>query len=186
MSPAATTTREEDAASVLAAADDLFYRFGIGAVSMAQIRDAAGVSLRRLYSIHDSKTDLVTAWLYHRHAHWIQGFEELIDQHITSGSAPLDAVFDALADWMTATGFRGCGFINTRAETAELTPAHELAIRDHKAALRQLLARFIADSDALAVIVDGAIVQAAIFASTDPIDDARRAAQALAITERTS
>ena len=47
---APTLTLDEANARILAAADQLFYPHGVTAITMADIRDSAGVSLRRLYS----------------------------------------------------------------------------------------------------------------------------------------
>ena len=63
MSPAQTITDDAAERLVLDAADRLFYEHGIAGVGMAEVRDASGVSLRRLYSQHASKGDLVAAWL---------------------------------------------------------------------------------------------------------------------------
>ena len=51
------TVREQ----ILAAADELYYRKGYAAVGMDELRTAAGVSLRRLYALFPSKTDIVAA-----------------------------------------------------------------------------------------------------------------------------
>ena len=50
---------------VVEAADRLFYEHGIRAVGMAQIRDASGVSLKRLYQLFPAK-DLVAAAALHQ------------------------------------------------------------------------------------------------------------------------
>ena len=50
---------------VVEAADRLFYEHGIRSVGMAQIRDASGVSLKRLYQLFPAK-DLVAAAALHR------------------------------------------------------------------------------------------------------------------------
>ena len=67
MSPAATMSVDTARRAVLRAADDLFYVHGIGGVVMSDIRDASGVSMRRLYSMFPSKSELVAAWLTDRH-----------------------------------------------------------------------------------------------------------------------
>ena len=74
-----------------------------------------------------------------------------------------DAVFSALEAWMTETGFRGCGFINTHAEGSNLTEDHRAIIRSHKEAVAAYLESVTREGRAIAVIVDGAMVQAAIF-----------------------
>ena len=179
MSPVATHTVEAAEQAALEAADDLFYRHGIAAVTMVEIRDRSGLSFRRLYSMYPAKADLVAGWLRHRHGTWMSSFEADVDRRIEDGAAPVDAIFDSLRAWLVSTDFRGCGFINSLAETAELTPEHEAIIRSHKQSVIDYLARFTEHAEPLAVIVDGAIVQAAIFKSTRPIEAARRAAAAI-------
>ncbi|MDW3177539.1 MAG: TetR/AcrR family transcriptional regulator [Acidimicrobiia bacterium] len=177
MSPAATMDDTAATGALEQAADDLFYVHGVAGVSMAQIRDRSGVSLRRMYSICPSKSDLVSLWLRARHRVWMDGFSVAVSRNLATGSDPTDAVFDALASWMTATNFRGCGFINTHAESSELTEQHVEIIRGHKQSLARYLSSISADGDALAILVDGAIVQAAMFGSVEPIVHARRAAR---------
>jgi AcrR family transcriptional regulator len=176
---AATINAAEAQRALLDAADELFYERGIAAVSMADVRDASGLSMRRVYTLAESKADLIAQWLRHRHLMWSSGFRDRVNGHLAEGTQPLDAVFNALADWMTETNFRGCGFINTHAEASELTAEHQEIIRSHKAELATTLDTIVGDGAALAVLIDGAIVQAAIFRTTEPIEHARRAASAL-------
>ncbi|MFT7475140.1 MAG: AcrR family transcriptional regulator [Verrucomicrobiales bacterium] len=176
---AATLTDHEVELAVLAAADELFYRRGIAAVSMAEIRDLSGVSMRRLYGFANSKTDLVSRWLEHRHVSWTDGFFDRIARRQKEGEPLIDAIFHALADWMEQTDYRGCGFINTHAESSELADEHRVIIRMHKQALADRLSELDSDGAAIAVLVDGAIVQASIFASAEPIHLARHAANSL-------
>ncbi len=176
MSSASRLAADDARGAVIAAADVLFYERGIAAVRMSDIRDQSGVSMRRLYSMFARKPDLVSAWLEHRHETWIAMFTGGIERRLAAHEDPANAVFGSLGDWLVATDFRGCGFINTLAETGETTDEHRLIIRRHKQALIDLLGRFTDEAAALAVIVDGAIVQAAVFASTDPVDAARHVA----------
>lgn len=179
MSPAATLTVDDARTAALAAANALFYERGIGAVRMADIRDQSGVSLRRLYSIFPHKSDLVTGWLEYRHKTWIDMFTAGIDSRLANGEEAIDAVFGSLGDWLVATQFRGCAFVNALAETAEVTDEHRNVIRHHKQSLIDLLSRFTDEAAALAVIIDGTIVQAAVFTSIDPVRAARSAATPL-------
>ena len=175
MIPAAKLIIDDARSAVLATADLLFYEQGISATPMADIRDRSGVSMRRLYSMFPHKADLVAAWLENRHETWMDMFINGINRRLSTGQAPADAVFGSLAEWLVATDFRGCGFINTLAETGEITDEHRAIIRDHKQSLIDLLARFTSQPAALAVAIDGAIVQAAVFASTAPVDAAHAA-----------
>ena len=179
MSPSATLDAGEAREASRRAADELFYRRGVAAVTMADIRDESGVSLRRLYSMYPSKSDLVSAWLHYRHGEWMAGFEAQVTSRLDAGDGPVDAVFSALELWMTETGFRGCGFINTHAEVGDLTEQHREVIRMHKRAVADYLETLTPIGPAIAVIMDGAIVQASIFESAEPIRIACRAASAL-------
>lgn len=177
MSPAATLDDVSAAEASLHAADELFFERGVAGVAMAEIRDRSGVSLRRLYSMYPSKSDLVASWLHHRHHLWMKRFSDHVDRRLDQGDDPIDAAFSALEAWMTDTNFRGCGFINTFAESSELTDKQHEIIRSHKRALATYLGTLTPAAPEIAVLVDGAIVQAAIFGNAEPIHAARRAAR---------
>lgn len=184
MSPAATISVDDARQAVLRAADELFYARGIGGVVMSDIRDTSGVSMRRLYTLYPSKSDLVAGWLTDRHDTWMAWFTSAVERHVAAGADPVLATFDAIAEWVTAPGYRGCAFINSLAETSELNDTHRAVIADHKRDLARLLAHLAARDQpdapdwlpaALAVVIDGAIVQCTVFASTAPLDAARSA-----------
>jgi AcrR family transcriptional regulator len=188
MSPAATMPIDQARRAVLRAADELFYARGISGVVMADIRDASGVSMRRLYAMYPSKSELVAAWLADRHDTWMAWFTTSVERHVAAGADPVLATFDAIAGWVASRGYRGCAFINSLAETSELNDTHRTIIAAHKRDLVEHLGRLAARDHphappwlpaALAVIVDGAIVQCTIFASTVPLDAARSAVHQL-------
>ena len=184
MSPAATMSSDDADRAVLRTADELFYAHGISGVSMSDIRDASGVSMRRLYTMYPSKSGLVAAWLTDRHDTWMAWFAASVERHIARGADPALATIDAIAEWVATPGYRGCAFINSLAETSEIDEAHRTIIAAHKRDLIERLSH-LAQRDhpnapswlpsALAVIIDGAIVQCTIFANTNPLDAARSA-----------
>ena len=184
MSPAASMTIDESRQAVLRTADELFYSRGIAGVVMSDIRDASGVSMRRLYDMYPSKSELVAAWLTDRHDAWMAWFTGSVERHVAAGADPLIATFDAIAEWVRAPGYRGCAFVNSLAESNEIGDEHRTIIAAHKSDLIKHLARLVARAHpsapswlpaALAVIIDGAIVQCTIFASIEPLDAARAA-----------
>jgi len=179
VNPPATTSRDQARTQLEQAADRLFYRNGVVGVTVAAIRDESGVSLRRIYEICPSKADLIALWLRHRHSTWTAEFTGEVGRAIAGGTAPIDAVFAALEAWMVETEFRGCGFINTHAETSELTDEHIEIIQEHKRGLAAFLDDVVGHGDAIAVLIDGAIVQASMFSSVEPIGQARATAAAL-------
>jgi AcrR family transcriptional regulator len=188
MSPAATMSADESRQAVLRVADELFYAHGITGVAMSDVRDASGVSMRRLYTMYPSKRELVAAWLSDRHTNWMEWFTTSVDRYVADGADPVLATFDAIADLVTSPGYRGCAFVNSLAETNEIDDSHRTIIAAHKRDLVDHLARLAARRHpsapawfpaALAVVVDGAIVQSTIFASTEPLDAARATVQTL-------
>jgi AcrR family transcriptional regulator len=194
MSPAATIPTGQARRAVLNAADELFYAHGISGVVMSDIRDASGVSMRRLYAMYPSKSELVAAWLTDRHDTWMAWFTTSVDRHVAAGAEPVLATLDAVAEWVASPGYRGCAFINSLAETSEMNDTHRAIIAAHKrdlvAHLAQLAARDHPDAPswlpaALAVILDGVIVQCTIFANTEPLDAARSAVHQLLETTPT-
>jgi AcrR family transcriptional regulator len=187
VSPAATLTNDQAERAVLEAADRLFYERGIAGVGMADVRDASGVSLRRLYALHSSKRDLVAAWLDDRHVRWMGWFGDAVDRHVAAGVDPLLAPFDALDEWVSSPGYRGCAFLNAIAETTEIDDGHRDIVARHKLSLTDDLSTLVQRSgrdtpwlaEALAVLVDGAIVQSAALRSPAPIAAARAAATSM-------
>lgn len=180
MSPAAAQTTDEAAAAVLGAADELLYAKGINAVTMAELRDTAGVSMRRLYGLYAAKSDVVTAWLEDRHTNWMLRLTTGVDRRVAAGQDPLGAVFGFLEEWMAATDYRGCGFINTHAGAAGYTTEQRTMVRRHKSSVDEYLTGLVPDIPGLAVLLDGAIVQASIYASPAPIRAALKLARAAA------
>lgn len=169
--------------AVLDAADTLFYERGIAGVGMADVRDASEVSLRRLYSLYPSKRDLVAAWLEDRHRRWLGWFVDTVDRMVAEGSDPLTAPFDAIHEWAVSPGYRGCAFLNAIAETTEIDDGHRRIVARHKRSLIDHIATLAGAGgretpwlpEAIAVLLDGALVQSAALGSAEPIAAARAA-----------
>jgi AcrR family transcriptional regulator len=170
---------------VVDAADELFYTRGIRAVGMDDVRTAAGVSLKRLYSLFPGKDSLVLAVLHKRHAMWTDGLSAAVD----AADDPRDkllAVYDYLAQWFAEDTFRGCGFINAFGELGPTSPEVAAYAREHKRTFQDQLAALVADAGVdpslapqLALLAEGAQTTAAIEGSPDAAAHARRAAQTL-------
>lgn len=174
--------------TVLDVADRLFYERGIAAVGMADIRDESGLSLRRVYTMFPSKSDLVAAWLEDRNVRWMRWFTTTAERLARDGADPVVATFYALAQWASSPGYRGCSFINALAETGEIDERHREIVTRHKRDLLDHLTALATSrhpgapvwlAQSIAVLIDGAIVQSAALGSTAPIVAARQAAIAL-------
>jgi AcrR family transcriptional regulator len=175
---------------VLAAAQRLFNERGMQAVGMDAIRDAAGVSLKRLYQHFPSKTELVSAVLEQRD-HDVRGaMAAFVESRADDPRDRILAVFDYLAAWFAQPDFRGCMFINsvgelggTSEDVRRISRHHKLALRDYLAELADAsgLGRDVADQ--LAILANGAMVAAAIYGSgSEAAAAARDAATAVLAT----
>jgi len=188
VSPAATIDDDTARAAVLRSADAVFYERGVAGVGMADIRDDSGVSLRRLYALYPSKRELVAAWLTARHTTWMEWFEGAIERLGAAGEEPILAAFDAVAEWASSPGYRGCAFVNTAAEATEIDDTHRRIIADHKENLLTYVTSLAEEGGyqeparlgrMIGVLLDGAMVESAVLSSTEPIAAAREAASLL-------
>src|SRR5437879_13477296 len=69
---------------ILDAAERLFYAHGLQQVGMDQVREEAGVSLKRLYREFPSKDQLIEAYLLRRDARWLNGLRAAVGQRVTA------------------------------------------------------------------------------------------------------
>lgn len=169
----------------LDAAEELFYSRGVHAVGMADIRDASGVSLRRLYQLFPHKEELVTAFLDRRDGVWRARLAEHVDRQ-TDPDLRVLAVFDWLHTWFSEPGFRGCAWVNCFGELGGTSPAVAQLARDHKAGFRRDLralvraaGRPVSLADHLLLLAEGAITTAAISGASLPARQAKAAARQL-------
>jgi AcrR family transcriptional regulator len=175
-------------ARLLAAADELFYDGGIHTVGIDRVIEKAGVAKASLYGCFGSKDALVRAYLETRHAArmarltaWLARYDE--------PRARLLGVFDALADLMKSSGFRGCAFTRAGSESAPSSNVRS-ACDEARGWMRELFAGLARDAgvaertaDALAaqlcMLYDGASLMGQIEASPKAALAAREAAAVL-------
>jgi AcrR family transcriptional regulator len=171
--------------AVIRAADELFYARGVQAVGMDAVRTAAGVSLKRIYSLFASKDELIVAVLHHRTAVWDSGLESATER-ATSARERILAIFDFLDGWFREPDFRGCVFINTHGELGSTSSAVADAVREQKRGFQEYVAHLVADAGAppalapqLAILAEGAQTTAAISGTPEAAHQARAAAETL-------
>ncbi|GGM80249.1 TetR family transcriptional regulator [Longimycelium tulufanense] len=179
---------EEARQRVLDAAEALFYERGLQAVGIDDIRAASGVSLKRLYRCFGSKHELVSAYLDRTDLRWRSALAEYVSAVGGDPREAVLAVFDWLGLWFAEPGFRGCAFINAHGELGEVAPDVAAATRRHKEALLAYLTRLAeracpgagrALANQLLLVVDGAIVTAAVHGASGAAAAGRAAAAAL-------
>ncbi|MFI6604485.1 TetR/AcrR family transcriptional regulator [Nonomuraea sp. NPDC050536] len=171
---------------VLDAAEELYYGMGVQSVGMDAVRNASGVSLKRLYQLYPSKGDLVEAYLRRRDARLLRRLADHVDTVDGPPEERVLAVFDWLYTWFSEPAYRGCAFINSFGELGATSPAVVEAARAHKEAFRRYVAGLVADAglpaplaDQLALLAEGAITTAAISGTPEPAHQARDAARTL-------
>ncbi|GAA4198687.1 TetR/AcrR family transcriptional regulator [Streptosporangium oxazolinicum] len=172
-------------AQVLDAAERLFYGRGVHGVGMDDIRDASGISLKRLYGLFPAKEHLTEAYLERRVARLRQ---ELI-VHVEEYEDPDDrilAIFDWLSSRFTDPAYRGCALINSYGELGATSDAVAGLARRHKEWVRKYLRDLVIAAglptglaDQLWILTEGAMVIAGIFGGQEAATQARSAAALL-------
>jgi AcrR family transcriptional regulator len=114
-----TDTRQR----IIAAASKLFYSEGIKSVSVDAVAAAAGVTKRTLYYHFDSKDDLIAAYLGGRDQPNLALFQRWFAESRGGLPARIEAIFRNLARSARHPKWKGCGFLRTSAELANM-PGH--------------------------------------------------------------
>jgi AcrR family transcriptional regulator len=115
----ASATRDR----IVSAASKLFYSEGIRGVSVDAVAAKAGVTKRTLYYHFRSKDDLVAAYLAARDQPNLALFKRWFTEAAGGLPAKVQAIFNHLARNAGHPKWKGCGFLRTSAELANL-PGH--------------------------------------------------------------
>lgn len=179
---------------VLDAAEELFYERGVQAVGMDAIRAGSGVSLKRLYQCFPSKGQLVAAYLRRRDQRWRGKLADFVQQRPEPGERVV-AVFEWLYEWFSEPGFRGCAFINSFGELGATSSEVTEIAQQHKDALKHYLTGLVSQlpvgnpaavAEQVLLLIDGAIVSAAITGDANAARHAQAAAGTLLAAAATS
>jgi AcrR family transcriptional regulator len=172
-------------AQVVEAADRLFYERGLRAVGMDSIRDASGVSLKKLYRLFPAKDRLVEAVLQRRDLE----LRAALARHVEPIQDPEEkilAVFDFLHAWFREDDYRGCLFVNSFGEAGATTGPVAAAVRDQKDAFKEFIGSLVAQAggerllvDQLFILAHGAMVASAILGDPAAALHAKDAARVL-------
>lgn len=171
---------------LLAAADELFYEGGIHAVGIERILERAGVAKASLYDTFGSKDALVQAYLEARYEARRARIGAALARHSTPRQKLL-GVFDAAADYMAETRYRGCPFVRAASESRPGEGVKGVC-DTARGWLRDVFAGLARDAGArqpetlgrqLALLYDGAAVAGAMDGGADAARVARDAAEVL-------
>lgn len=119
MASSADSTRER----IVAAAAKLFYAEGIRSVSVDAVAAKAGVTKRTLYYHFKSKDELVAAYLAARDQPNLALFKRWFAETAGGPAAKVRGIFRNLAQSARHPKWKGCGFLRTSAELANM-PGH--------------------------------------------------------------
>lgn len=119
MAGAQTPTRER----IVSAAARLFYDKGIRNVGVDAVAEKAGVTKRTLYYHFTSKDDLIAAYLAARDQPNLALFRRWFAEAEGDIAAKVEAIFQGLAASARHPRWKGCGFLRTAAELADM-PGH--------------------------------------------------------------
>jgi len=108
---------------ILDAANRLFYGEGIRAVSVDAIAEKAGVTKKTLYYHFKSKDELIAAYLSSRDQPNLKHFARWFHEADGPLSYKVEAIFLQLARSARSPKWKGCGFLRTAAELANM-PGH--------------------------------------------------------------
>lgn len=154
---------------ILRKAHDLFYAEGLRSTGIDRVIAEAGVTKVTFYRHFPSKNDLILAYLNLRHEQWMQWFTEALARH-SAESIGAKALPPVMKEWFNGEAlgdFRGCAFLNGVSEMGPAMPVVIEVTRRHKQEMTDTIEGMLPRSrqrkrtaEALAIVVDGAMVQA--------------------------
>ncbi|MDB5780324.1 TetR/AcrR family transcriptional regulator [Caballeronia mineralivorans] len=149
---------------LLDAAENLFYRDGIRAISVDAVVERAGVNKMSVYRQFSSKDDLVVAYLTRMDARFRERVERSIAKHAGEPAKALVQSITDLVERASNPDYRGCPFVNVACEFADREHPARVSVAHNK---QYLMARLLelsaaagaADpqllADSLALLVEG-------------------------------
>ncbi|WP_082778830.1 TetR/AcrR family transcriptional regulator [Burkholderia sp. PAMC 28687] len=174
---------------LLDAAERLFYRDGIRAISVDAVVERAGVNKMSVYRQFSSKDDLVVAYLTRMDERFRERVEASFAKHPGDAAKGLVQGITDLVERASRPDYRGCPFVNVACEFADREHPARVSVARNKA---YLIGRLLALSeasgaadpqslaDSLALLIEG------IYASSQtlgpgcgPMRSAPRTAQTL-------
>ena len=174
---------------IIDAANRLFYAEGIRAVSVDAIAEKAGLTKKTLYYHFKSKDDLIEAYLESRDQPNLALYQKWFKEAAGTIADKIEAVFLNVAKAARHPKWKGCGFLRTAAELANMPghPAMKVGAHHKKKFEEWLSARFheagIESHEQLArhvvLLMDGAFSTVLVHRDPDYIEAAGAAAKSL-------
>jgi len=174
---------------IISAAEKLFYAEGVRSVSVDAVAAKAGVTKRTLYYHFTSKDELVTAYLTARDQPNLALFKRWFAAAEGGPAEKTKAIFSNLAQSARHPKWKGCGFLRTAAELANMPghPAIKIGAAHKKSFEAWMRGEFeaagISDAALLSgqvlVLLDGSFATAMLHRDPSYMEIAGEAARAL-------
>ncbi|WP_370688245.1 TetR/AcrR family transcriptional regulator [Flavimaribacter sediminis] len=171
------------------AASALFYSHGVRASNLDRIAEKAGVTKRTVYYHFTSKDELIEAYLTARDGPNLAAMKSWFHERGNDPASGVRAVFSGMKDASQHRLWRGCGYLRTAGELANMPghPAIKAASLHKKNVEAWLAEEFCAagidNADTLArqvtLLMDGAFSVMLVHHDPDYIEQAGEAAAAL-------
>lgn len=171
------------------AAERLFYRDGIRAISVDAVVERAGVNKMSVYRQFSSKDDLVVAYLTRMDERFRERVEASFAKHPGDAAKGLVQGITDLVERASRPDYRGCPFVNVACEFADREHPARVSVARNKA---YLIGRLLALSeasgaadpqslaDSLALLIEGIYASSQTFGpGCGPMRSAPRTAQTL-------
>ena len=170
---------------ILQKALKVFYRNGFNATGMDMLVAETGISKTSMYKHFKTKEDLIMAVLTLRDQNFRNWLFRRMSELAESPKAQLIAMFDALEEWFTEPGYKGCMFIKASSEFQEASHPIHMQSAEHKRLLERQITGMIVEAGysnpgalarQLLLLKEGAIVTAHLGHTKNPAQDAKKVA----------
>lgn len=162
-----------------------FYRNGFHATGMDMLVKETGISKTSMYKHFRTKEDLILAVLRARDEHFRNWFYRRMEDLADTPRGQLIAMFDALEEWFSEPGYRGCMFIKASSEYQDSDHPIHMQSADHKRLLERHVCGLAEEAGLahpkrlarqLLLLKEGAIVTGHLGHTDNPARDAKQAA----------
>ncbi|AFY57464.1 transcriptional regulator [Rivularia sp. PCC 7116] len=114
---------------ILIAAANLFYYKGFNQVSINEVIVNSDVARRTFYRYFSSKDELIVQVMRFQSKRWLGWFEEALNQRASDPKEKILISFDVWREWFESPDFRGCPFIKSALEIADIShPVNQIAV----------------------------------------------------------
>lgn len=131
--------RTFDTEGALDAALELFWKNGYRVTTARELEHALGLNASSIYNAFGSKEALLVEALSRYESRITSDLIEPLE-HSSAGLAAIEAFFDALGEWITSDGRRGCMLVNMMAEDGGATEAVASRVRAYRRRLQRAFA----------------------------------------------